>query len=442
MNEVEQIEIDFDALEAAETMVYPYKFKLHPNRTQLRMLQKCAGACRFVYNIALQQRRMCREELLPTLTEIHESRQKGFDFKEYNKLIDSKAYRDNHKILHKISYQKQSPEFTQLRKTVDWLQEIPFSPVQETLRVLNVAFQNFFRAGGNAFPNFRNKTVSKIPFKPGEIKIKSFSKHVGGDGGRYSKIAIPRMTGLVSMTQDREIVGVIKTTTIKLENGEWYVVFLTEQPAKSKKKRIGTVGVDLGVKHIAITSDGEFYPTDGVQKKLYENVKKHTKKLKREQQRMAKMCKFSNNWKKQKSAINKLHKRISDSRNELQHEISNAIVNKYNSVVLEDLRLKNMTKSAAGDIENPGTNVAQKRGLNRSLLEFGLSELKRKIEYKIDWYGGDLTLVDPKFTSQRCSECGHTEKKNRKSQSEFKCRKCGHTMNADVNAAINIKMRA
>jgi putative transposase len=101
-----------------------------------------------------------------------------------------------------------------------------------------------------------------------------------------------------------------------------------------------------------------------------------------------------------------------------------------------------MTKSAKGTVENPGKNVRQKSGLNRSILNNAFSELKRQMQYKTDRHGGQLALVDAKYTSQTCSCCGHVEKANRKTQASFECIKCGHSENADVNAAKNILNRA
>jgi transposase len=109
--------------------------------------------------------------------------------------------------------------------------------------------------------------------------------------------------------------------------------------------------------------------------------------------------------------------------------------------VKKNLKLRNMTKSAKGTADAPGKNVKQKSGLNREILNSGLYEIRRQLEYKTQRHKGMLLAVDPKFTSQMCSECGHVAKENRKSQAVFICSKCGFSANADVNAAINIKQR-
>lgn len=191
------------------------------------------------------------------------------------------------------------------------------------------------------------------------------------------------------------------------------------------------VGVDLGVAKFASLSNGIVY--DGA-KALEQNQNKLT----RLQRRLAKMEKGSNRYQKQKERIAKLHKRIADVRTSHAHTVSSDLGKNYSMIVLEDLKLKNMTKSAKGTAEEPGKQVKQKSGLNRSLLNQGLFELRRQIEYKTARHGGVLRLVNPAYTSQTCSVCGNVDRENRKTQANFACVVCGHTENADINAAKNI----
>jgi putative transposase len=106
---------------------------------------------------------------------------------------------------------------------------------------------------------------------------------------------------------------------------------------------------------------------------------------------------------------------------------------------MEDLQVKNMIRSAKGTIEQPGRNVGVKAGLNRAILDQGWGELQRQLSYKLQWRGGILVLVPPQYSSQKCSECGHTGADNRPSQAVFHCQVCGHAENADANAAKNVK---
>ncbi|GAI24810.1 unnamed protein product, partial [marine sediment metagenome] len=125
-------------------------------------------------------------------------------------------------------------------------------------------------------------------------------------------------------------------------------------------------------------------------------------------------------------------------RKDFLHKMTNKISKNHAVVVMEDLKVSNMSKSARGTKENPGRNVKAKSGLNRSILDQGWFEFRRQLEYKLKWRGGHLELVDPKHTSQKCCRCGHTESENRTIQAKFECKNCGHWENADINAAKNI----
>ena len=118
------------------------------------------------------------------------------------------------------------------------------------------------------------------------------------------------------------------------------------------------------------------------------------------------------------------------------------VASSFALVAVEDLKLKNMTKSAKGTVENPGKNVSQKRGMNRSMIRLGLGTLLLRIEQKCVKFGSQFIRVNPRYTSQICSSCGHRDKKSRESQTRYKCIKCNHELNADVNAAFNILDRA
>lgn len=133
----------------------------------------------------------------------------------------------------------------------------------------------------------------------------------------------------------------------------------------------------------------------------------------------------------------RMQAKIARQRADFLHKLSTEIANKHTIFVMEDLRVKNMSKSAAGTVDAPGRNVRQKSGLNRSILDQGWSEFARQVEYKITANGGQLILVNPAYTSQKCSCCGHIDAKNRKGD-KFKCLACGNADHADVNAAKNI----
>ncbi|WP_404999729.1 RNA-guided endonuclease TnpB family protein, partial [Escherichia coli] len=120
------------------------------------------------------------------------------------------------------------------------------------------------------------------------------------------------------------------------------------------------------------------------------------------------------------------------------HKVTTTVSKNHAMIVIEDLKVSNMSKSAAGTVSQPGRNVRAKSGLNRSILDQGWYEMRRQLEYKQLWRGGQVLAVPPAYTSQRCVCCGHTAKENRLSQSQFRCQVCGYTANADVNGARNI----
>lgn len=144
--------------------------------------------------------------------------------------------------------------------------------------------------------------------------------------------------------------------------------------------------------------------------------------------------------KRKRKTVGVLHRELADFVRDFLHKLSINIVRDNDLVIVEDLKIKNMTKSAKGTIEDPGKNVAQKSGLNRNLLSNRISMFFGMLECKCRWYGRTFVKVDPKYTSQRCSVGGYIHKDNRPDQARFKCLLCGNEMNADYNAATNILM--
>ncbi|WP_259397920.1 transposase [Vibrio sp. SG41-7] len=152
--------------------------------------------------------------------------------------------------------------------------------------------------------------------------------------------------------------------------------------------------------------------------------------------------KFSENWKRLKRKIQKVHSKIANARTDYLHKTSTKITNNHGMIAIEDLKVSNMSKSAKGDAENHGKNVAAKSGLNKSILDQGWYEFRRQLTYKQDWKGGVLIAVPPHFTSQTCPCCEHVSKDNRQTQSNFECVECGFNENADLVGSINILSKA
>ena len=150
-----------------------------------------------------------------------------------------------------------------------------------------------------------------------------------------------------------------------------------------------------------------------------------------------KPSKVSNNYLKAKKKLAKAHLKIRNKRKDFLHKVTKKL-SENQTVVVENLKIKNMTKVAKGSIENPNMRASAKSGLNRSILQQGWYIFFEMLEYKLKRNGGKLIKIDPKHTSQKCNKCGHISKDNRKSQSKFKCTKCDYEANADVNASLNI----
>lgn len=187
----------------------------------------------------------------------------------------------------------------------------------------------------------------------------------------------------------------------------------------------------MGIANFATLSDGQtIAPVSALER--------HRKRLARYQRIMARRQKFSKNWNKAKSKVQKVQRVIADTRKDFLHKTSTAISQNHAVVYVEDLQVKNMSASAAGTIEKPGRNVAAKSGLNRAILDQGWGEFRRQLQYKLEWLGGELIPVPPQYTSQTCPNCGHACAENRKTQAVFRCVRCDYGNHADMVGAINI----
>jgi putative transposase len=153
---------------------------------------------------------------------------------------------------------------------------------------------------------------------------------------------------------------------------------------------------------------------------------------------MSRKTKFSSNGKREKSRIQKIHARIGNARRDYLHKTSTAISQNHAMVCIEDLPVRNMSRSATGTTDQPGRNVRAKSGLNKAILDQGWFEFRRQLDYKLAWNGGWLMAVPPQNTSRTCPCCEHVAKENRLSQARFECVACGFEDNADVVGAINV----
>jgi putative transposase len=246
---------------------------------------------------------------------------------------------------------------------------------------------------------------------------------------------LPKL-GEVKFVQHRKFIGIVKSATVSYSHGDgWQMSVLVEgSEAPTTNSFHDTIGIDLGVaKTIAVSCENKDFLLP------LEQIKRVEQRIGTIQKKKVKVDKFSDRWKQYGQIVAKLHSRIARIRRDFLHKASYELSKNHGVVVMEDLRVKNMSKSASGTIEDPGKNVAQKSGLNRAILRQGWGTFRIMMEYKTQWYGSQLVLVSARNTSRRCCQCGYTHEENRQTQADFLCKKCGHNENADKNAANNIR---
>lgn len=365
-----------------------FKYELIPNGRQQRNLRRFAGSCRFVFNraLALQKHRHSQDE-------------------------------------KKLGYAGLCKLLTQWRNAPDtaWLAEAPVHPLQQTLKDLERAYANYFARRAD-FPRFKKKGQSDSFRYPDPKQIRLDQAN--------NRIFLPKL-GWLRYRNSRPVLGDVKQVTVSSKHGKWFVSIQTEREVQLPIPQGDAVGIDMGIARFATLSDGTFYSP-------LNSFKRHEHSLRKAQQGMSHKKKFSNNWKKAKARVQRIHTRIANSRMDFLHKTSSAISKNHAMVCMEDLQVRNMSRSAAGTIETPGRNVRAKSGLNKAILDQGWSEFRRQLEYKLSWNGGEFIFVPPQNTSRTCPACGHIARENRKAQARFECQKCGYAEHADVVGAINI----
>jgi putative transposase len=365
-----------------------YKFELMPNGEQQRKMRCFAGAYRFVYNKALAWQKAQYEK----------DPSKKFSYTTLANLLPA--------------WKKDPVTF--------WLKDCPSQTLQQALKNLETSYRHFFAKRAD-FPKFKHKGQGDSFRYPQGFKIEQ-----GND-----RLFLPKL-GWVRYRNSRAVQGEIKNITISQTNGKWFASIQTEREVESVAHTSNiVVGVDMGISKFATLSTGEiFAPINSFKNKQI--------RLACYQRAMSRKVKLSKNWQKAKRKISKIHSTIAHIRRDYLHKTSTTISKNHAIIVIEALKVVNMSKSAKGSSEKNGRNVKAKSGLNKAILDQGWSDFRRQLEYKQAWLGGQVIAVPPQYTSQKCACCGHTEKANRITQSKFECVACGHGENADINAARNI----
>lgn len=225
--------------------------------------------------------------------------------------------------------------------------------------------------------------------------------------------------GSIKIILHRKPEGNIKQAIIKRKGNRWFAIFSVERPANPPENLadlIKTTGIDVGIKKFAVLSDGT-----EIDNPTY--LRKKEKSLKRQQKKLSRMKRSSNNWKKQVEKVQKIHAKVANQRRDFQHKQSYWISNKYSVVIVEDLTIRNMVKN---------------RHLAKSIHDAGWGSFKHMLMYKCERNGGFFVKVKPHYTSQNCSACGRTVKKSLSIRTHL-CKHCGTILDRDHNAAMNIE---
>ncbi len=368
-----------------------YKFRLKTKPKNVRLFAQFAGCCRLVWNKALAFQKQKLEAKQSCL-----------------------AYGS---LTCELTKWKQLEE-------LKFLNHVHSQLLQQTLKNLSQALKYAFdKSNSKQFPRFKNKGKQDSFRYPQGFKVDN----------NNSKVYLPKI-GWVGYIKSQAIDGTPKNITVSRRGQHWYVSIQVEIEQKCKQHTASSVvGGDLGIARFLTLSDGTFYTPLNI-------FRTFALKLGRLQKQLAKKQIGSANWKKHKRKITQVHIKIANSRLDYLHKISSQLSKNHAVVMLEDLQVSNLSKSAKGTLENPGKNVSAKSGLNKSILDQCWHEFVRQLGYKLDWAGGRLILVNPRNTSRCCPNCGYTSAENRKTQAHFKCVNptCSYIENADFVGAINV----
>ena len=362
------------------------RFRLAPTAAQDALLRTHCGQARFLWNLCLEQWRLW---------------QPGKQAPRYAEL---------------------NRQLTDLRAPEPWIASGSVTVQQQVLRDFDQAKRNVF-GGTHCRPTWRKKDQDE-----GFRIVAVRPEHVRRLNRRWSAVFVPKI-GWVRFRQTRAVPDSVKSYRVTRDpSGRWHIAFARIPAAIDGPGTGEVVGLDRGVVVSVMTSEGEAFQTPSLRPK-------ETERLLRLRRRLATAQRGSNRRQRLKRSVARLRAHETDRRKDWVEQTTTSLARRYDVLKVENLNVGAMTRSARGTLEAPGRNVAQKAGLNRSILAQGWGLFLARLEHKAR---GRVRRVDPKHTSQRCSACGHVAPESRESQAAFRCVACGFACNADLNAARNI----
>lgn len=388
-------------------MILGRRFALRPTSRQRLALAKAAGCARWAWNWGLAKK-----------IEAYKLRKRAID----SGITPANAPKVPSAIdLHRVLNALKDAELEV--GGVPWMRESTKCAPQEALRALDVAYAAFFR---------RVKACEKPGFP-------RFHGRLHGEGGfavtgvvtvDQGTVTLPRLGSVRIMPGDRGYApaGKYVAASIVQEHGEWFVSVRVEVPdVEPAPEDAPRVGLDVGVRKLAVLSDGTVFANPKA-------LRKAEPRMKRAQRVLARRVNGSNRRKDARRRLVNRHTRVANIRADALHKATTIIARTYPVVVVEDLRVRNMTKRVCGK------GRAAKAGLNRSILDASFGEFRRMLAYKLAMRGGRMIAVHAAYTSQTCSAC--QARTNCGSNETFTCAACGFTVDRDLNAAINIRARS
>lgn len=358
-------------------MLKAYKYRLYPNKEQEEQIQKTFGCCRFVYNQTLSYRK--------------------------------DKYETEKESMNKTSCNNYVNQI--LKKKYEWLKEVDKFALTNAIYNMDFAYQKFYKEHAG-YPKFKSKKNHK----------KSYTTNITGKNIEVSfdnnKIKLPKLKWIKAKIH-RNFEGRIKSATIsQVPSGKYFVSILVETEHTPLESTGCMIGIDLGIKDLLITSDGEKF--DNIR-----TTKKYENRLAKEQRKLSHKIKGSKNWNKQRIKVARIHEKIHNTRIDNLHKVSHKLISENQVIVTEDLAVSNMVKN---------------HHLSKAIQDCGWYELTRQLQYKSDWNNRQYIKIG-RFTksSQPCNVCGYININTKDlSVREWTCPECGTIHDRDINAAINI----